>query len=114
MGGLRTTHAQSLYRVMLAVRRAFKEAQAKYHSAFDLTMDITAHPDGDLTFRREGRALAQALSTYNDATMAWLAFVDAQAALKSLSLSVLEHQFRRVIRLAGDGSECVSIVLRAR
>lgn len=76
MDSLKTAHAHALQKTMLEAQDALQEAHKQYQSAFDLAMDTRGNPDTAVAFRREGRAYAQALSAYTNATMAWLSFVD--------------------------------------
>ena len=69
---LHTIRAQALRQAMLEAQEALQKAQADHQSAMEVMMDA----DGALALRQKGRAYAEALTAYADATMAWLAFVD--------------------------------------
>ena len=80
---LRTADAQALQKAMLEAHDVLQEAHAQYQSAFELAMDTSQNSDGAMAFRRAGRAYAQALTHYTNASMAWLSFVDAQLQPKA-------------------------------
>jgi len=76
MNLLQSAQAHALYKTMAEAHETFKNAGADYQSAMTTVIDTGANADGACAFRREGRAYAQALTSYADATMAWLVFVD--------------------------------------
>lgn len=74
-----TPQAVALREAMLETRKVCLKRQADYHSALQQMLDSKGDADGVLIHRREGRAYAQALTEYLNATMAWLAYTDPRS-----------------------------------
>jgi hypothetical protein len=71
-----TPQAQILRAEMGNAQAAFRKAQEDYLNALAIAMDTEVHADDAVALRNEGRAYAEALTRYSDATMAWLVFVE--------------------------------------
>ena len=74
---LLTEQANVLRKAMLEARKALDEASEKYEHTLAAGIRPDASDQEMLTTRRVGRAYAEALTQYSNATMPWLTYVDA-------------------------------------
>ena len=73
---LKTPQAHTLRDAMVHCHAACSKAHADYLNTLAMAMDTRANEDDAVTLKRQGRAYAQALTRYTEATMAWLVFLD--------------------------------------
>ena len=75
---LQTPQAQTLRKAMADAREALEKARTSYEHILGYALDNDASADRLFALQCGGRAYAEVLVRYSEATMAWLVYMDTQ------------------------------------